>query len=274
MTLAVAIRLPIGFLEKLPPLPGNTSFCEPAVVVMTDSRYSEPGGSTTTDTGAKLWHVGSRIAGTFAGNVELAEKGMSATKRRLDDLSELSFEAIADAAREGFRTAIPASRRTKPTDRVDALFATVTPSGIVGIIGVGSGAEFEPSFFKNAWIDDRQVFETFRQLLPVAIPPDLESMPEGFSMAPDIGSLELRLAAAMTSTIETHNQGTVGGKIQMVAITATEYRVKQGEGDSPAVPANITIITAGPDDVRGLTGRDTRRKDLPPQATSVGCFDL
>ena len=150
MTLAVAVRIPIGFLERLPPLPDGTPFCTPGVILMTDSRYSELSGGVYSDTGAKLWHLGNRIAGAFAGSVELAEKGMSATKRRLDAPQTLSFRPIAEAARDGFRAAIPNARRTDPLDRVDALVATVAPAGEVGIIGVSSTADFEPRYLRTA----------------------------------------------------------------------------------------------------------------------------
>ena len=77
----------------------------------------------------------------------------------------------------------------------------------------------------------------------------------------------------MNTTIDVHAAGTVGGRIQMVAITPTKYRVKEGGGDLDAQP-NVNIVTAGPDDVRGFTHRDNRRKDYTPLGATLGDFDV
>lgn len=277
MTLAVVVRLPFGLAAKLPSLPDGSPMSPPALILMTDSRYTaSQTGDVHSDRGAKLWHLGNRIAAVFAGNVELAERGLSATKRRLDGLTTFSFPAIAAAAKEGFTTAVPASRRDSAIDQVQCIIGTVAPTGDIGVIGLNSTEGFEPQHMYNAWAGDRAAMTSFRRFLGEMIPLEVEGIPDGFPIRTDVAQVELGIAAAMNLAVEVSGHDSVGGGVQMVTITASDYRVKQGRAESdPPLPDRVKIFTVGPDEVQGLTGRDGRRKDFerPPSAT-ISDFDI
>ena len=268
--------MPLGFLEKLPPLPDGTPFCAPGVILMSDSRYSDAdSGALYTDNGAKVWHLGHRVAAAFAGNVDLAERGFSAIKRRLDALDELTFQGIAEAAREGFTTAVTSDRRKGKNDRVECIVTTVATTGQVCVIGLTSADDFAPRSMKNAWAGDPTAMSTFIEFLREAVPANVDQVPDRFGYSPNVEWFEIRAAAAMNLAVEVGGHETVGGGIQLVTITAAKCGVKTRPGPSdPTLPSRVKVFTVGPDQVRSLTRRDRDRKDYESPLASVADFEL
>lgn len=267
MTLAFVLGCPIGYaLELETTFPPEFSPLERALVVGTDSRFLSLDGALKFDHGAKVWHLEPGISAVFAGFVSNAELGLGALKRRLARSKEPTIAELANWASECFRNAVPAQKRAGPY--TTQILIGVRTTEEMATIRLESIRDFDPLISTNAEIigaPEAQaafIHHLGLRIAPVGRTPRSNSEPRE-EIVSNASVLHGVAVSALMGAIQDGGE-TVGGPIQTGILSAhgTETRtilaVDPDWFDGNAEPA-IERISARPEEVRTLTGRDNRR---------------
>ena len=265
MTISLALRFPWGFVTRMEA--AAPEMFESGIVLAADSRFSAGAPlAPANDRGGKLWHLSDSAGAVFSSNcVELAERGLSVAKRRLAKHDELSFEVIAECARDGFRTAygaVPHAEWRSNKYLTDCLVGVATPHGDECVIRVSSANEFTPLYSKSGGVvGDHQAVALFDQYMNELIPARWEP---GLKLADPlpINRTDWWMCAVIVldRIIEEGAVGTVGGKVQVATVSRNGWwQHESAGGKRPDLGPNAEWVTASLDELRTSSGRDTSR---------------
>lgn len=140
MTLLVGITIPSRALN---PKRRPIRFGEPGVIIAADTRFSYPSGSRPVDDAQKLWPIGDRALGGYAGDVKVAECALqsayTATRhhRLWDDL-----DFVAKTVRTYLRFWHDEYSRRRGVQPTTVLLAIAPPRGRARLYRLSSGDRY------------------------------------------------------------------------------------------------------------------------------------